>query len=315
MASPAKRMDAPESCVPPGFRFHPTDEELVGYYLRKKVASQKIDLDVIKDIDLYRIEPWDIQERCRIGQEEQTEWYFFSHKDKKYPTGTRTNRATMAGFWKATGRDKAVYDKLRLIGMRKTLEEGWVVCRAFKKRTNCQTRSSEAWESGYYYEDNNGAFDSLNFLSSQRPAVVCKQEHELEGVNNYSVAERLLQQLPQLESPKFQFWNAPISLCMAEGGGGLFPQYDCGGGSEAMAGKQRENLTDWRALDRFVASQLSHEEYEGEGDQGCEFGLIHDQQRELGLVLLEGVEGHGHELDHHGLLDISPGCDVDVLQI
>ncbi|MBA0804695.1 hypothetical protein Gohar_004264 [Gossypium harknessii] len=110
------------STVPPGFRFHPTDEELVGYYLRKKVASQKIDLDVITDIDLYRIEPWDLQERCRIGYEEQKEWYFFSHKDKKYPTGTRTNRATMAGFWKATGRDKAVYDnKSKLIGMRKTL--------------------------------------------------------------------------------------------------------------------------------------------------------------------------------------------------
>lgn len=54
-------MDSMESCVPPGFRFHPTDEELVGYYLKKKVASQKIDLDVIKDIDLYRIEPWDLQ--------------------------------------------------------------------------------------------------------------------------------------------------------------------------------------------------------------------------------------------------------------
>lgn len=53
-------MDTIEPCVPPGFRFHPTDEELVGYYLRKKVASQKIDLDVIKDIDLYRIEPWDL---------------------------------------------------------------------------------------------------------------------------------------------------------------------------------------------------------------------------------------------------------------
>ncbi len=58
-------MDAMESCVPPGFRFHPTDEELVGYYLRKKVASQKIDLDVIRDIDLYRIEPWDLQGTTR----------------------------------------------------------------------------------------------------------------------------------------------------------------------------------------------------------------------------------------------------------
>lgn len=60
-------------------------------------------------------------ELCRIGTEEQTDWYFFSHKDKKYPTGTRTNRATAAGFWKATGRDKAIYARHDLIGMRKTL--------------------------------------------------------------------------------------------------------------------------------------------------------------------------------------------------
>ncbi|TQD98503.1 hypothetical protein C1H46_015751 [Malus baccata] len=50
------------SHVPPGFRFHPTDEELVDYYLRKKVTSRRIDLDVIKDVDLYKIEPWDLQE-------------------------------------------------------------------------------------------------------------------------------------------------------------------------------------------------------------------------------------------------------------
>uniref|UniRef100_A0A803NVY4 NAC domain-containing protein n=1 Tax=Cannabis sativa TaxID=3483 RepID=A0A803NVY4_CANSA len=109
------------SHVPPGFRFHPTDEELVDYYLRKKITSRRVDLDVIKDVDLYKIEPWDLQELCKIGSEEQSEWYFFSHKDKKYPTGTRTNRATVAGFWKATGRDKAIYSKHDLIGMRKTL--------------------------------------------------------------------------------------------------------------------------------------------------------------------------------------------------
>lgn len=49
------------SHVPPGFRFHPTDEELVDYYLKKKVSSRRIDLDVIKDVDLYKIEPWDLQ--------------------------------------------------------------------------------------------------------------------------------------------------------------------------------------------------------------------------------------------------------------
>ncbi|VAH98700.1 unnamed protein product [Triticum turgidum subsp. durum] len=112
-----------QSVVPPGFRFHPTEEELLTYYLAKKVASQRIDLDVIPDIDLNKLEPWDIQERCRIGTGPQNDWYLFSHKDKKYPTGTRTNRATAAGFWKATGRDKAIYSAAGSgrIGMRKTL--------------------------------------------------------------------------------------------------------------------------------------------------------------------------------------------------
>lgn len=50
-----------QSQVPPGFRFHPTEEELLHYYLRKKVASKKIDLDVIRDVDLNKLEPWDIQ--------------------------------------------------------------------------------------------------------------------------------------------------------------------------------------------------------------------------------------------------------------
>lgn len=54
-------MNHSELCVPPGFRFHPTEEELVGYYLKGKVNSLKFDRDVIIEIDLYRMEPWDIQ--------------------------------------------------------------------------------------------------------------------------------------------------------------------------------------------------------------------------------------------------------------
>lgn len=69
---------------------------------------------------MYRLD--ENAEICRIGSGPQNEWYFFSHKDKKYPTGTRTNRATTAGFWKATGRDKAIYlSNSKRIGMRKTL--------------------------------------------------------------------------------------------------------------------------------------------------------------------------------------------------
>ncbi|XP_042469184.1 NAC domain-containing protein 76-like isoform X1 [Zingiber officinale] len=159
-------MSSRQLIVPPGFRFHPTDEELLYYYLRKKLAYEAIDLDVIRDVDLNKLEPWDLEDQCKIGSgsQHENEWYFFSRKDKKYPTGTRTNRATAAGFWKATGRDKVIHiSNSTTIGMRKTLvfyigrapngqktdwimheyrlanessqEDGWVVCRVFRKRS------------------------------------------------------------------------------------------------------------------------------------------------------------------------------------
>ena len=46
--------------LPPGFRFHPTDDELVGYYLKRKVDNLKIELEVIPVIDLYKSEPWEL---------------------------------------------------------------------------------------------------------------------------------------------------------------------------------------------------------------------------------------------------------------
>jgi len=52
--------------VPPGFRFHPTDEELLHYYLKKKVSFQKFDMDVIREVDLNKMEPWDLQGKLKF---------------------------------------------------------------------------------------------------------------------------------------------------------------------------------------------------------------------------------------------------------
>ncbi|GFQ06823.1 NAC domain-containing protein 100, partial [Phtheirospermum japonicum] len=67
---------------------------------------------------INKVEPWDLPWRAKLGEKE---WYFFCVRDKKYPTGLRTNRATTLGYWKATGKDKEIYRSKTLVGMKKTL--------------------------------------------------------------------------------------------------------------------------------------------------------------------------------------------------
>ncbi|MBA0759464.1 hypothetical protein Gotri_022350 [Gossypium trilobum] len=138
--------------VPPGFRFHPTEEELLYYYLRKKVSFEAIDLDVIREVDLNKLVPWDLK-----GHN--------SYITLRY-----------------AGRDRAVHlSNSKRVGMRKTLvfytgralhvqktdwimheyrlddddsdqvqEDGWVVCRVFKKKNHNRGN----FEAGLGQEDN-----------------------------------------------------------------------------------------------------------------------------------------------------------------
>ncbi|KAL4326309.1 hypothetical protein GQ457_11G003260 [Hibiscus cannabinus] len=147
--------------LPPGFRFYPSDEELVCHYLFKKIANEEASKGTLVDIDLHTCEPWQLPEVAKLNA---SEWYFFSFRDRKYATGFRTNRATMSGYWKATGKDRTVVDPRtqEVVGMRKTLvfyqnrapngtktgwimhefrletphmppKEDWVLCRVFHK--------------------------------------------------------------------------------------------------------------------------------------------------------------------------------------
>ncbi|XP_074588076.1 NAC domain-containing protein 67-like [Curcuma longa] len=107
--------------LPPGFRFHPTDHELVVHYLCRKIAGHRIPAPIIAEIDLYKHDPWDLPELALYGSRE---WYFYTPRDRKYPNGSRPNRATGRGYWKATGADKPVSvpgSGGRIFGIKKAL--------------------------------------------------------------------------------------------------------------------------------------------------------------------------------------------------
>ncbi|CAL5029984.1 unnamed protein product [Urochloa decumbens] len=113
-----------EARLPPGFRFHPRDDELVLDYLCRKLSGKgggAYGGIAMVDVDLNKCEPWELPDEACVGGRE---WYFFSLHDRKYATGQRTNRATRSGYWKATGKDRPISISGRrpaVVGMRKTL--------------------------------------------------------------------------------------------------------------------------------------------------------------------------------------------------
>ncbi|EXB31536.1 Putative NAC domain-containing protein 94 [Morus notabilis] len=104
----------------PGFRFHPTEEELLDFYLRNMISG-KMRFDIIGYLNIYHYDPCDLPGKANIGERE---WYFFVPRDRKHGSGGRPNRTTERGFWKVTGSDRKIVslsELKRVIGLRKTL--------------------------------------------------------------------------------------------------------------------------------------------------------------------------------------------------
>ncbi|KAJ6679932.1 putative proteinC DOMAIN-CONTAINING PROTEIN 82-RELATED [Salix purpurea] len=95
-----------------GYGFHPTDEELVGYYLRLKMhGGYEQDVSLIEEVNVCDYEPWALPGLLRNQDPNDPECYFFSPRSYKYANSDRANRKTEGGFWKVTGKDRTVNAK------------------------------------------------------------------------------------------------------------------------------------------------------------------------------------------------------------
>ncbi|XP_075487164.1 NAC domain-containing protein 92-like isoform X2 [Primulina tabacum] len=239
--------------LPPGFRFHPTDEELITYYLINKISDANFTERAIGDVDLNKCEPWDLPAKAKMGEKE---WYFFSLRDRKYPTGVRTNRATNTGYWKTTGKDKEIYNSntSEQVGMKKTLvfykgraprgeksnwvmheyrihsksayrtsKDEWVVCRVFQK-----SLSGKKYPSNQPRGVNNSFTYNLDQIPAQNPNIHSQIMHP----ENFQFPSRNYMTPAELQEV----------LMRAGGGGGssnnminnlhmIPPQMNYGGGS------------------------------------------------------------------------------------
>ncbi|KAI3454747.1 hypothetical protein Pfo_011410 [Paulownia fortunei] len=111
-------MGSEEEILPIGWRFVPTDEELIRSYLAKKVGSGSLPAQVIKEIDateFYSKHPKDLVENLANQEEDryfETERYFFIHGDDYFHGEMKRYRRVGdgIGYWRSIGKEDPICD-------------------------------------------------------------------------------------------------------------------------------------------------------------------------------------------------------------
>ncbi|OWM64753.1 uncharacterized protein LOC116202903 [Punica granatum] len=118
----AGEMRAAIQKVPMGYRFHPTDDEALSYYLRRKNLGLQEAECVVPEVDICRWEPQELPGKFRessIVEPKDPEWWFFCEQEP----GRAPRRSTSGGFWKKTGDTKNLKSRntKQVIGSKKIL--------------------------------------------------------------------------------------------------------------------------------------------------------------------------------------------------
>ncbi|RWR72111.1 NAC transcription factor 29-like protein [Cinnamomum micranthum f. kanehirae] len=100
--------------VPCGYRFRPTEKELLKY-LKRKIDNLPLPCDLIKEVELYKFDP------THFGSRGEEKCYFFTSTYRKYRNGNRPSRSTKSGHWKASTGETEIKEGNKVIGTTRSL--------------------------------------------------------------------------------------------------------------------------------------------------------------------------------------------------
>uniref|UniRef100_A0ACD5XIS0 Uncharacterized protein n=2 Tax=Avena sativa TaxID=4498 RepID=A0ACD5XIS0_AVESA len=109
----------------PGFRFYPTEDELLGFYLRHHLAGTTGPHvhRVIPVVDVYSHHPSHLPTMAgEASVRDAEQWFFFCPRAEREMRGGRPARTTPSGYWKATGSPSCVFSATsKVIGVKRTM--------------------------------------------------------------------------------------------------------------------------------------------------------------------------------------------------
>ncbi|KAF5735849.1 putative transcription factor [Tripterygium wilfordii] len=127
--------------LPVGYRFHPTDEELVVHYLRKKVFDLPLPASVIPDLDVFQTHPWSLP-----GDLKEKRYFFSKRERNNNDNGKKRKRVKTSdgsGYWKPNGKERKIVDPVsnEVVGLKKSL----VFCQYSTAHFECSTNTETEW--------------------------------------------------------------------------------------------------------------------------------------------------------------------------
>ncbi|XP_065619915.1 NAC transcription factor 29 [Quercus suber] len=171
-----------ENELPVGFRFNPTDDELVTHFLRNRNLGKPTPFNAVKECDLYgKKEPWEIWDMFSAvdGSRVVRQLYFFT-KLKTYNNGRRIDRrvGSGSGTWKKEHQLKTP----GLVGVEKS---------RFSYENNDDKSSKSSSSSSSSSSGRNGKWNLIEYKDLNPPNqdsneyVVCRLSYSGKWRNNH----------------------------------------------------------------------------------------------------------------------------------